>query len=465
MIDSLHPLEQRCLDFIQSHRLATTGDRILVAVSGGMDSMVLLHLLVRLRGELQVTVTAGHVNHQLRGKESDEDETFVQAECAAMKIPCSVERVETRQLKKATRVSTQEAARRLRYDALERMRQSARAHSVATGHQADDHAETVLLNLLRGTGLRGLAGIPHRRDPGIIRPMLFARRSEIEQYAVERGIRYREDSSNTSLSYTRNDIRHTLLPVLENEDGDVVPSIIRIAHQMRDYVEKIDTVVDETMGTVVSEDPKGGKLLRISTFQELPAFLRDEILLRLLKELHVEPSAARVAQLHSLCSSQTGRHIQLAEAVSAIRQRDELVLGPDPMGRQPFDFPVQVGNRYDEPGFSFSAMPAESRAAGFADDRNTELVDGDRLRSPLRLRSWRRGDRFVPLGMSQSKKLSDFFIDQKVPAYEKPSIPILESGDAIVWVCGLRLDDRFKVTQSTGNVVQLTYHSQAQAAQ
>lgn len=420
--------------------------------------MVMLRLFLELRDKWDLALGVVHVNHQLRGEESDADEEFVRAAAAAHRLPCYVKRVETLSFAHTSHLSKQQAARELRYDFFETSRLQAGMTSVATAHQADDNAETVLLNVLRGTGVRGLTGIPPRREAGaIIRPMLFARRHEIEQYAQKQGIAYRTDSSNESTEYRRNFLRKAVMPVLSAEvHPDIVGSLNRLASLMRQLEKRISMEVETRWGEIAQVDEQGRMTLAITLLVSKPLFLQQEIIVRCLRTLCQNVDADSVRAILDLCSHPTGHSVHLSRSVAAYRDRDHLVFvqakASDLFHRQ-----VNVGGRYTFERFQFSLTGPLPIPNVYSADRRTEYVDADRLSANLVVRSWKEGDWFVPLGMSTKKKLSDFFTDEKVPLFEKKTIPILESEGEIVWICGKRLDDRFKVTSRTQSVVRLEF--------
>ena len=461
MKNDQNTLETRFSTFVRSADLVHPRDCVLLAVSGGVDSMVMLHLFEAFRQPWKLELHVAHLNHQLRGDESLQDEEFVRRTAEELGLPCHTERADILEHAHRRRISKQEAAREVRYQFLEEVRSSIGAASVATAHQADDNAETVLLNALRGTGIRGLAGIPVRRDSGrIIRPLLFARRAEIEAYADAHAIPYRTDSSNESTEYTRNYLRKAIIPLLSEIHPDVVESLNRISRSMRQLDERIGNELEDRWPSLCSSDDKGRTTLRVSRILSEPAYLQEEIALRLLRSLDIEAHASVVQRILGLCTQPSGRSLQLSGTLTVYRDRDRLVVVPS-MPPQAFSQRVDLGVTYTFPTFEFSVSGPLAPPSRLNSARTTEFADADRLRGRLFLRTWRDGDWFIPLGMRKKKKLSDYFTDEKVPLFEKPTIPILESEGAIVWVCGKRLDDRFKVTDRTRSVVKLEYHSTA----
>ena len=455
----MNPLELKLEKFVRFHHLVATKQTILLAVSGGVDSMAMLHLFLRLQKRMKLCLSVVHVNHQLRDKESMEDEEFVQKASAGSGLPFYSERIDVMSYAHEHRLSKQVAARQLRYKCFERIRLKIDADVVATAHHADDNAETVLLNILRGTGIHGLAGIPLKREVGcIIRPLLFATRKEIEMYAMENGIKYRNDSSNMSLAYRRNLLRHSILPPLVKRVPHIVETLNIVAATMRDVSEKLHAIVDEALRSLAHKDSQDRLMLDVKKLEMEPDFLWDEIFVEILHRMHIEPTEKKVDALHRLCTMPTGRIVELSGELSACRDRQHIVFK-----RTNEEMPnirhVEFGRMYEYQGCRISISNPEPVPVVLSDTQEVEYIDAERLGRQLVLRPWRAGDWFIPLGMKTKKKLSDFFTDQKVPRFKKASIPVLESDGTIVWICGKRLDNRFKLTEHTRTAIRLTYQS------
>jgi tRNA(Ile)-lysidine synthase len=455
----MNPLELKLEKFVRCHHLVAPKQTVLLAVSGGIDSMVMLHIFSCLREQFDVRIALVHVNHQLRGDESMEDEQFVREMSAAYGISFCCERVDVVSYAEEHGLSKQIAARQLRYECFERVRQQANAQVVATAHHADDNAETVLLNILRGTGIHGLAGIPIRREIGcIIRPLLFATRKEIEMYTMENGIKYRNDSSNMSLAYRRNLLRHSILPPLVKRVPHIIETLNIVADTMRDVSEKLHAIVDKELHSLVHKDSQDCLMLDVKKLETEPVFLWGEIFVELFHRLHIEPTEKKVDALRRLCSMPTGRIVELSGELSACRDRQHIIFRKTNDDVSNIRL-VEVGGMYDYQGCRISISNPEQVPAVFSDTQGVEYIDAERLGRQLVLRPWRAGDWFIPLGMKTQKKLSDFFTDQKVPRFQKASIPVLESDGTIVWICGKRLDNRFKLTERTKTAIRLTYQS------
>ncbi len=439
--------------------LVVPGSTIVVAVSGGIDSMVMLHLFAAFRTEWNLHLAVAHINHQLRGDESDGDEAFVRQAAELLEIPFFCKRVDTLGHAADTHLSKQEAARNLRYEFFEEVRQQLNADCVATAHQADDNAETVLMNALRGAGVRGLSGIPERREPGrIIRPLLFARRKEIELYAGDLKIEFRADSSNESTKYRRNYLRQNIIPMLEaSSESDVIASLNKLSHLMRQLDTMISAEVKASLDESAFSAENGEASIAISMFRSKPHHLQEGIILEVLRKIGAEVESDKVHRVLGLCDLKTGSMVQLSKTLHVYRDRDRLSFvrpGEAALLHQT----VSLGDSYSLGNFRFSLSVPISRPASFSSDRQVEFVDAGKLGEHLLLRSWHDGDWFIPLGMKTKKKVSDFFVDEKIPLVHKRSVPILESDGTVVWICGRRLDDRFKITSDTRSVVRLEFN-------
>lgn len=455
-LQNMNQLEVKIKEYIQRRKLIKLSQSVLLAVSGGIDSMVMLHLFSRLYEKMKLHLSVIHVNHQLRGEESMGDENFVKQMSDYYHIPFYCERIDVMSYAHEQGLSKQLAARHLRYECFERIRSQVNGDVVATAHHADDNAETVLLNIIRGTGIHGLAGIPPKRESGcIIRPLLCATRKEIESYAVEQSIKYRNDSSNSSLKYRRNELRLNILPELQKKNLNIIQNLNLVADIMQDVNKKMRKMVNEAIHFIAQEDANGHTLLNIKKMKSKPIFLWDEIFVELLNRMEIEPIEKKVDALRRLCIQPTGRIVELSGESIACRDRDYIVFKIKD-NKQVDARHVEFGKSYEYKNYIVSISAPQTVPRTYSQTHEVEYIDADRLGEHFLLRSWRTGDWFIPLGMKKKKKLSDFFTDQKVPRYQKSSIPVLESDGSIVWICGKRLDDRFKLTDRTRTAIRLT---------
>ncbi|MDE7123277.1 MAG: tRNA lysidine(34) synthetase TilS [Alistipes sp.] len=434
--------------YIDRHELAAPDDRILLTVSGGVDSMVLLDLFTR----AGYRVGVAHCNFQLRGAESDEDELLVQEQARLRQVPFYNRRFDTRGEMERTGESMEMAARRLRYAWFDELSRTEGYSAVAIAHHADDSVETFFINLLRGTGLRGLTGISTQVGR-IIRPLMFATRKEILEYAVARRIPFREDSSNRSTKYLRNKIRLGLVPRIREINPKFTALMRRNLARLGDAQRFIDRGIDRIRAEAV-ESEGAVDTIRIDRID--PAFPLEFVVYELLGSAY----GFRGDVIDSLCQAlrhgATGRRFYARDRVATV-DRGRIVVAPI-ADNDPCEVEVPQGalRSYCGNTVLYYEYRDIDTICAFDSPESVAQLDADRLRFPLRLRRWREGDWFVPFGMTGRKKVSDFLIDAKVSLPEKQRQFVLLSGDEIVWVVGRRIDDRYRLTGSTENVLRIT---------
>ncbi len=475
-------LVRRCADGALGKGLLARGDQLLVAVSGGPDSVALLSVLTELAGPRDLKLRVLHINHGLRGAEAEEDAEFVATLCERLGVPLSVERVCVLDSvgSRGSR-SLQEAAREARYAALRRTAELAGAKLIALGHQADDQAETVLMWMLRGCGARGLSGMPMLREGVYIRPLLHVRRAQILAYLDARGLPYRADSSNASLRYVRNRIRQEVLPVLERLNPAIVRVLCRQARILAEEDRWVGEEAQARAGRFVTESREGEVVLDGPGFRTLPLALQRRIIRSVLWRVggtEKGPSWSAVsAVLDSVVQGRSGAVLTLRGA-RAFRENDtvyvqslslakELRATDGESGVPPSGILLRVpsSTRWPPTGDEIRVRARAARdgdRAGLQRDRPIRaILDADRVGGELRARSWQRGDWFQPSGMGgHRKKLQDFFSDRKVPRRSRHRIPVLVGREGIVWVAGYRPDERVLVTDSTKRVlvIELVSH-------
>jgi len=448
-------------EFSRRRRLIEERNKIVAAVSGGADSTVLLDLLAKEQEAFGLTIIVAHFNHQLRGSESEADEFFVAQRARHYGFELYVERANTADYARHNKFGIQEGARKLRYDFFEKLLVSSGFDKIATAHNADDNAETILLNLFRGAGVQGLSGIPIlREDRKIIRPLLFAQRSEIEEYATAEQLTFRTDSSNEKDTYTRNFIRHHILPpVKEQVNPNVVQTLHRSAELFRELEAFLTYTARQNFELMIAKRTDEEMHVSIPRLRSNPVLLQQYIVMLAGDQFaHRKLEYEQVNAILELTEGLTGSWVALSKEYVVFRDREHLVMRKsEPVSD--FKIVVQPNHRYEFNKFRFSSEVMEESNVSLNGHGGAEYVDADRIESgELVLRTWSEGDAFVPLGMKTKKKISDFFVDAKIPIYEKHHIPILETRDGqVVWVCGQRIDDRFKITTDTKRVMKLEF--------
>ncbi|MBP6870838.1 MAG: tRNA lysidine(34) synthetase TilS [Bacteroidales bacterium] len=433
--------------FITDNLLFSRESRILLAVSGGVDSVVMTDLF----HQAGYNFSLAHVNFHLRGDESDRDERFVRKLAAHYQAQIHVNHVDIAGYAKRYRISIQVAARDIRYQWFYELMLRQGYDYVATAHHLDDQVETFLINLARGTGIAGLHGIPVRQGK-IVRPLLFATRKQIEDYASAHRLDFIEDSSNRSLKYTRNRIRHKIIPELEKINPSFRATLAETINNISDAEKIYLQAIEDTRNSIIDQR---GNLITISVSQFFNLAPLKTLAFELLSPFGFNKS--NIEDIIGLRDAVTGKEV-ISPTYRLVKDRELFIIVPrhDLKIKSEYELnrnDLQIG--IDVPvQLSFAVM--ENIPASLKFPANVALLDLDKLLFPLRLRKWKRGDRFIPFGMSGSIKLSDFFINQKMSKIEKENQWLLCSGTDIVWVIGRRIDDRYKIHRETQKVLRIS---------
>lgn len=456
---------QKIRRYIRQHEMLLGGERVLIAVSGGIDSMTLLDIVARIAPTLRMELAVAHFDHGLRGEESQEDAAFVVDQAKLRGLKTYVGRGDVKRLATQFRLSIEEASRKARYQFLERVSQRHNYTVVLTAHTANDNAETVLLNLIRGTGVSGLAAIPPVRllAEGILlgRPLLGIERSEVEAYAAEMDVAWREDSSNQSKQFTRNRVRHELLPKLAEFNPSIVSTLNMTAEIMRGMEQHLGSAVEMAMKRVVMGDGEENVDFSINQLKHYLPAIQAELVQRVVsRKFDLPPiSYGAVDRTLSLLWKETGTKVELGAGVSALRDRDMLTVRCEPPPAIQVNRNFHAGETVQTEYGTITSERLERANVRFTRNSNIEFVDADKVSENLTLRTWREGDRFRPLGMIGEKKISDFLVDSKVSLDRKRGVMVVADGENIIWVCGMRLDDRYKVEQGTKSAIRLELRS------
>lgn len=445
---------------IDRFELLKKGDRVLVAVSGGPDSVALLYGLLSLKPEFDLKIYVAHLNHKLRGDESDEDEKFVRKLADRLKLEFFSKRIDVKKEAKNKKLSIEECAREIRYDYLQKLADRIKADKIATGHQADDQAETFLMRLLRGAGGTGLSGIPSKRGK-IIRPLIQIKREVIEKFLKDNKIASRVDSSNYLTDYFRNKIRLSLLPqIKENFNPNIIDVLNRtgdiISHQ-QEYIEK----TSEQLLSDIGIRKRNKIILDLEKFAGYDICLKREMIRLCVKGLKGDlnqvtfDSVERALELAD--QNRSGKKIKLANKIWMEISKNELVCYEEEARRE-LDFPIVLPGKveFKDWGIKVAGELLRSGSQRFlTKNQNIAFLDWGKLQKPFHLRNRRKADRFKPLGMKGTKTIADFFVDAKLPHHQRDDVPILTSKGKIVWVVGYRISDEFKVTDKTKETLKV----------
>jgi len=414
--------------------------KLFLAVSGGLDSMVLLHLFQQLPFEIAVL----HCNFQLRGLESFGDQDFIQKYCDENGISIFSTQFDTEAFAKDYKLSTQVAARELRYNWFYELLETENFDYILTAHHADDNLETFIINLTRGTGLDGLIGIPEQNDK-IVRPLLPFSRAEILEYAKQNNILWREDSSNASNKYLRNKIRHDLVPILK----EINPNFLNAFQKTQEYLQESQEMVEDASIMIYQQVAKEeGEDIHfdLNQLKKLPNY--KSYLYQWLNEF----GFVAWNDIYDLAEGQSGKQV-FSAGFRLLKNRDTLILSPISELEENEVFEIGA----EEKDVNFPLKLRLCQVDDITIDSNKAIfVDAEKIRFPLILRKWKEGDVFHPFGMNgKSKKLSKLFKDEKLSLIEKEKIWILCSDNQIVWVIGIRQDERFKIENTTNEIIKI----------
>ena len=450
-------VEETVRRLIRDKGLIEPGEKVLVGVSGGIDSSSLLFLLDRIRKEIGIDLGVAHVNHGLRGQESERDEAFVKKLAESLSVPCHVTRTDVRAYSRELGVSIQHAGRELRYHYFAGLRDTHGYQKIAIAHNRDDRVETFLLRVLKGSGLNGLGSIPMRRGP-IIRPFLDIGRSDIEAYARKLSIPFVEDSSNLKEAYERNFLRMRIVPLLARLNPRFREKILLLISD----IAAVDRLFDEEAERFLEREAcLGGEACAsgVEALRVLHPEVRFRVVSRMASRLEPRFIALREHVLlveKSLFSAKPNNMVFLPHGIKVKRVYGDLTFtkeGPLPPVGETFE--IRMGrNVIPLLATTLDVSFSDSRPDAFPSDRGTSYFDGDKA-SCLTLRTFREGDRFVPLGMDREVKVKDYFISRKIPRDRRRRIPILLAGRDIIWVVGERMDDRYKLAADTRRILKV----------
>lgn len=444
----------------KKHLMFSGGEKVLIGLSGGPDSVCLLHVLDSIKNVFELDLAAVYVDHGLRPAETGDEIAFCKELCAKLDIPFAAKSVDVKSYAKEQKMNKQEAARELRYKIFFEAYYEMKAHKIALGHTADDQAETLLMRLFRGSGPTGLAGIPPVRK-NIIRPLIETERKDIERFLEDRKIGFIIDSSNEKKDYLRNKIRLSLFPMLREFNPDITETLSRTAAILRDEERYFEVIVTKTLMKLITRKTDSRLELFLSPIEAMDRVILRRVLRRAVEEtkglrgisfIHIEDIIGLIK------NGKAGDRLYLPGGIRVIKKYSTFLLTSEPpvtLDSYPLTIPGETILK--EAGILINASiveyPGEARVAGILAD--LALFDADKLVFPLVARPREDGDFFYPLGFGKRKKIQDFFVDEKVPRDERDRVPLITSMDDVIWVLGYRADDRFKVTEGTARVLKL----------
>jgi len=472
MISRLPP-QDTVLHFLRDNELLAENEPLLVGVSGGPDSTCLLYILAEIRDTYKLRLHVAHLNHMLRGTESDADAKYVLAQANQLNIPVIMESRDIRSYQSQRKLSLEDAARKVRYAFFARVALSVKANNILLAHTADDQVETVLMNLIRGTGLTGLRGmraispltLPDGTTIQIVRPMLQVRKADIEAYCEAKRIFPRIDSSNHWHNQFRNQVRLQLIPLLRQYNSDIDTTILRAARTIEADVDYLEKEATNLWGSVVKEQPDGGISINRSRFGELHPSMKRHIirsaLQRLLGDLQ-NIESVHIESLLDILGKPAGKSLSLPRGLMFHGDYGQGIITSKGTISCPFpelnnEYKLSIPGETLIPGWRIKATVHKNHPIETNGRKIKAYFDYNATGNQLAVRQRKRGDRFQPLGMEQEKKLQDFMVDVKIPKDWRDRIPIVYSPQHILWVVGWRIDHRVRVVPTTKQVLELEF--------
>ncbi|MGQ9603256.1 MAG: tRNA lysidine(34) synthetase TilS [bacterium] len=458
-------LQRKVRATIEKYGMLKKGDTVIVAVSGGADSVALLHVLNSIKDLYGVSLHAAHFEHGIRGKESIEDMEFVKSLCEQLKVSLTIGSADVPSYARSEGLSLEHASRKLRYEFLEGVMKERSAQRIATGHNANDQAETLVLNLLRGVGFVGLGGIRVTLKDKIIRPLIEVRRQEIEDYLSEKGLKFKIDRSNLETHYERNRIRHILVPLLERDfNPAIVDLLTRTATTFAMLNDYLQDQVDNLM-TVCRKEDDARTVIELEKFQTFPAILRMLAVYRMIRSYEADDQVATFDSVNAVINlaerSRSGSRVEIGSGIVALKEFDNLVIGRDLAMADDYEVTLNIPGttRIEKAECTIEIEIIKGKPADPEIYRGGDAAyfDFDKIDLPLIARNWREGDRLIPFGLGGSKKVHDIFIDEKVPVTDRSKIPVICDREGILWIAAVRRADRARITDDTETILKIIY--------
>ncbi|MGM9972586.1 MAG: tRNA lysidine(34) synthetase TilS [Clostridiaceae bacterium] len=468
-------LINKVLNYITENKMIIKGDKVLIALSGGPDSVAMLHVLYLLQNKLGFTCFAAHVNHCLRGDEADKDEAYASDLCDSLNIPFYSKRIDIKALAKERGISLEMAGREARYEFFNYLRVKLNLDKIALAHNANDQAETILMRIMRGTGLEGLGGIQAVRWGGIIRPILSITREEIEEYCSTYSLEPRVDRTNLQEIYTRNKIRLKLIPYMkENFNEEIISALWRLGEIVEADNEYIGIEVEKKYKEFSRQE--GGRIYLSSDTFNLHVSLLRRIIKKAcgsLKGNELNINKQHIDAIIELQKLGTGKSITLPEGIRAFneygeiyftrledkhrnnsQENSEIIIKREDIINNPQNEELHYFSERFRANLTLKLMEKAS-SINLKSSRTNKYFDFHKINGDINLRSRREGDRFNPLGIKGSKKLKDIFIDLKIPREQREELPLLCFGEDIAWIVGYKISDKYKVDENTTRILQI----------
>ncbi len=434
---------------IEENNLLQSGDNVICAISGGADSVCLLHSLITLKKEYNINIYAAHVNHMIRGKEAECDSLYVKKICKAAEIELFYREIDIPKLSEKLKIGEEECGRIMRYDFFDEISRSLNGAKIAVAHNLNDNAETILFHLIRGSSAEGLSGIKYKRD-NIIRPLLDVTRAEIERYLIQNSVSWRVDSTNLTTEYTRNKIRLDVFPKLNEICKDAEKHIVRSASFVKEDNEFLCNCKDELKKRAFINDE-----LLLYEFRDAPVPIKRRLIKDVLEVWGaIEITGKKIDSFISFTDGESGKFFDINKNTSVQKEYSKIVLKKEKVTEEisltlDLDSPVEINGKTIR--LTYSSVPVKK------DKNNVAIFDGDKIKPPFNVRYRKDGDRIFLKGLDGSKKISDILTDEKVPQMQRCEIPIVEKDGEILFLCGLRQSALYNIGSDTELFLVIQY--------
>ncbi|MBQ5696229.1 MAG: tRNA lysidine(34) synthetase TilS [Clostridium sp.] len=457
----------KVINYIKENKIIQQDDRILVALSGGPDSVCLLHMLYRIKDKFNLKLGAIHINHMLRGEEADKDENYIIDLCEQMGIKHYVKRINIEYIAKETNVSLETAGRNERYKAFEEIKIKDKYNKIAVAHNANDQAETILMRIMRGTGLEGLTGIKPQREGGIIRPILCLNRQEIEDYCEYNGLNPRIDASNYDRHYSRNRVRLDILPYMrDNFNKDIIDTLNRMTLLLQKDNEFIEEYSKKCYNMYCKKHNNKLEILKELFEKEMESIITRVVIIAFkeISKSYQNFEMKHIYEIVNLASRETGKKINLTNNIICENLYGNIVLSKN--DNKYYNSCVKTEIKLDKDNIieniefnnyiiNFEVIENKKKEK-FTKNNLIKLFNYDKIEKEILIRYRKDGDKIIPLGMSGSKKVKDIFINSKVPREERDNTPILCFDDKISWIVGYKTSQLFKIDSDTKMILKIT---------
>ena len=457
----------KVINYIKENKIIQQDDRILVALSGGPDSVCLLHMLYRIKDKFNLKLGAIHINHMLRGEEADKDENYIIDLCEQMGIKHYVKRINIEYIAKETNVSLETAGRNERYKAFEEIKIKDKYNKIAVAHNANDQAETILMRIMRGTGLEGLTGIKPQREGGIIRPILCLNRQEIEDYCEYNGLNPRIDASNYDRHYSRNRVRLDILPYMrDNFNKDIIDTLNRMTLLLQKDNEFIEEYSQKCYNIYCKKHNNKLEILKELFEKEMESIITRVVIIAFkeISKSYQNFEMKHIYEIVNLASRETGKKINLTNNIICENLYGNIVLSKN--DNKYYNYCVKTEIKLDKDNIieniefnnyiiNFEVIENKKKEK-FTKNNLIKLFNYDKIEKEILIRYRKDGDKIIPLGMSGSKKVKDIFINSKVPREERDNTPILCFDDKISWIVGYKTSQLFKIDSDTKMILKIT---------